>query len=337
MKDTLNKSILLFLLSFLLGHKAAFSSKTKIIESQAESEIQMLYQQLDSVAPENMTNRIEWFSRQFKGKPYLLSALGEGADAAYDQFPRYRTDAFDCLTYVSTVLALALSDNFKTFQNCLPQVRYQNGQYKYLERNHFTSLDWNLNNQKKGFIRDYTHQITDLNHQPVMLTARTEINKEKWYQFKKLNSIRLEKQNYIRQQQKLKDLKHSAAKFKPEEAVISYIPLSKLFDTKGDANQHLFKQIPHGSIIEIVRPNWNLTKQIGTSLHVSHIGFAIRKGKELYYREASSSENKIIDISLIAYLRAARQSPTIKGINIQIMERTEPFSKECKTKKMKSL
>ena len=101
-------------------------------------------------------------------------------------------------------------------------------------------------------------------------------------------------------------------------STIPYIPLSVLFDNAGQANMHLFKQIPNAGIIEIVRPNWDLTKQIGTHLNVSHLGFAIWINNVIFFREASSEHHQIIDVPLIDYLRAAQKSPTIKGINIQI-------------------
>ena len=47
----------------------------------------------------------------FKGKPYVLGSLGEGKAAIFDKNPIYRTDTFDCETYVSTVLALVVSDD----------------------------------------------------------------------------------------------------------------------------------------------------------------------------------------------------------------------------------
>src|SRR5688572_7398635 len=42
----------------------------------------------------------------FLDAPYLLEPLGEGPDGVYSQEPLYRTDRFDCVTYVDTVLAL---------------------------------------------------------------------------------------------------------------------------------------------------------------------------------------------------------------------------------------
>ena len=81
---------------------------------------------------------------------------------------------------------------------------------------------------------------------------------------------------------------------------------------------YLFSQIPDSTIVEIVRPNWNLEKLIGTNLHVSHLGFVVHTEQGVMYREASSVKAKVVDIPLIDYLQAYINSSTIKGINLQL-------------------
>jgi len=125
------------------------------IEKQANLAIKELYHTLNTMQNASMVERINWISNRFKGSIYLLGSLGEGPQARYDQFPTYRVDAFDCDTYVNTVLALALDTvlalalgtTLETFQQCLKFSRYKDGKQSYLNRNHFTSLDWNANNQ----------------------------------------------------------------------------------------------------------------------------------------------------------------------------------------------
>ena len=94
--------------------------------------------------------------------------------------------------------------------------------------------------------------------------------------------------------------------------------MSVLFDANHQPNEFLFHQIPHASIIEIVRPNWHLKDKIGTNLHVSHVGFAIRNSAgDLLFRHASSEHQKVEEVKLIDYLGRYCDSPTIKGINVQ--------------------
>ena len=130
--------------------------------------------------------------------------------------------------------------------------------------------------------------------------------------------IQISHLNAIEKTRRLQSLKQEGQQLSATVSVIPYIPLSTLFDTTGKANQQLFDQIPNAAIIEIIRPNWDLSKAIGTHLNVSHLGFVIREKNKLFFREASSVKHAIIDMPLIDYLREAQKSPTIKGVNIQI-------------------
>ena len=115
--------------------------------------------------------KIIFFSHAFLNKPYVWGALGEGPNGIYDQNPLYRTDQFDCLTYVSTVLALAQANSLEEFKKILPLIQYENGEISYTKRNHFTSLDWNKNNEKQGFITDVTRMIHDKAGHPIAVKS----------------------------------------------------------------------------------------------------------------------------------------------------------------------
>lgn len=301
-------------------------------EQKADKIIAQLYHNLHNKPTSSMSERIELFSRAFLNKPYLLGALGEGADEGqFDQSPLYRADAFDCETFVDTVLALAFANNLPSFKQCIRNIRYRNGHVSFIERNHFASLDWNINNQRQGYTKDITRQITDIANRPVAKTATALINKPQWYNQLKEDAIQIDNISDIEKAARLNQLKQSARQLKAIEATTPYIPLSVLFDKVGLANQHIFKQIPNASIIEIVRPNWDLREQIGTCLNISHMGFAIWDKGTLMYREASSVHNRTIDVPLEDYLRNALDSPTIKGINVQIVLPEKPLPDDCKT------
>ncbi len=291
--------------------------------------IDQLYHSLNQMPISDMATRLDVISAKLLGKPYLLGALGEGDEGRYDQYPLYRMDAFDCETYVDTVLAIAFANNVSTFKQCIRKIRYRNGQVSFIDRNHFASLDWNQNNQKQGFLKDITTTIKDKNNQPVAKIANALINKPAWYQHFTDKNIRLNNTNASEQTKRLDELKNKGRKLKALNASIPYLPLSALFDSSGRANEYLFKQIPNGAIIEIVRPNWDLRKQIGTCLNVSHLGFVFWKHGTLIFRQASSIHNHTVDVSLIDYLRDARKSPTIDGINVQVVLPTQPLSIGC--------
>ena len=287
-------------------------------QATPDETISQLYHSLKHNPSSSIPSRIEMISGTLLGKPYLLGALGEGPKGYYHQNPLYRMDAFDCETYVDTVLALALAHNLNQFKQYINHIRYRDGQVSFIHRNHFTCLDWNKNNQHQGFIKDITDTIRDKHQKPIVKYAHALIDKPSWYRHFSIQMIQISHLNAIEKTRRLQSLKQEGQQLSATVSVIPYIPLSTLFDTTGKANQQLFDQIPNAAIIEIIRPNWDLSKAIGTHLNVSHLGFVIREKNKLFFREASSVKHAIIDMPLIDYLREAQKSPTIKGVNIQI-------------------
>ena len=284
----------------------------------SNASIEQLYHTLHSKPHQSLSDRISFISGTFLSKPYELGALGEGPHGDYDQFPLYRTDAFDCETYVDTVLALAFANSLSSFEHYIRQIRYKNGEVSFINRNHFTSVDWNKNNQQQGFIRDITTSIKDANQRSVATTAQAIIDKPNWYQHFTVATIRIHNASSAEKTAYLASLKQKGHQLPRQVSKMPYIPLSVLFNNHGEANMQLFKQIPNAAIIEIIRPNWDLEKQIGTHLNVSHMGFAIWNNDQLLFRQASSTQHRVIDSPLIDYLREAQNSLTIKGINILI-------------------
>lgn len=331
MKYTLTPCKFLFIIIFLITGLSCYAIDPKVIENEANVSIKELYHTLNSMPNTSMVDRIDRISSQFKGAPYILGSLGEGPDARYDQFPQYRIDGFDCDTYVNTVIALALANNLETFQQCLKYTRYKDGNISYINRNHFTSIDWNANNQQRGLLKDITLTIKDKHNKSVALYANAMINKPGWYAHKTLATIRLQNGNQTEQIKRLAELKAKGSQLKTTLSKIPYIPFTALFSKDGKPNLYLFSQIPTGSIIEIVRPNWDLREAIGTSLNISHLGFAIKINNTLYFRQASSQYGKVVDVPLIDYLREASSSPTIKGIHVEVVVPTKPVTHDCRS------
>ncbi len=300
---------------------------------ETDRAVHQLYHSLQTnPTPKNMAARLDVISKQWLHRPYALTALGEGASSDYDDAPRCRTDAFDCETYVDTVLALALATDPITFRQCMDQIRYTKGHVAYLTRNHFTSLDWNTSNQRQGFIKDITETLVNRSKQPVAKHARALIDKAAWYAHSSSRQIRLQGASPQRLTHQLAALKQAGSQYKAQIDTIAYIPLTTLFDKKGHADIALFKQIPNGAIVEIVRPNWDLTAIIGTHLNVSHLGFVFWDNGVLIFRQASSTLQQVIDIPLIDYLHDAQKSPTIGGINIQVVLPKTSLANGCREK-----
>ena len=85
------------------------------------------------------------------GAPYLPSALGEGAGP--DPDPRFRLDAFDCMTFVETAVALGSATSPAEAARALDDIRYD-GPAALAARNHEVLSQWIPQNAAKGWIVD---------------------------------------------------------------------------------------------------------------------------------------------------------------------------------------
>ena len=106
----------------------------------------------------------------FLGARYINSPLGEGC--APDSDPLIRFDAFDCTTFVETVMA---NGDIET----LNQIRYKDGKIGFLNRNHFIESDWLVNNS------DRVQNVSAYYAQTKMRSVI--IDKRSW--FKKVHNI----------------------------------------------------------------------------------------------------------------------------------------------------
>ena len=261
---------------------------------------------------------ITFFSELFLNKPYLLGALGEGVTALFDQNPLYRTDAFDCVTLVNTVLALAISHHLQDFKKNIVAVNYYDSDPVYHKRFHFMSVDWNIQNNCHGYVEDVTKKIVNRSGKSIYHMAKTMIDRPNWFQYRTLADIKLvNKASEGEAKILLNQLHQLASTVKSDRSELPYLPLTELFH-RDQPREDLFDQIPHGCLVEIVRPNWNLRDKIGTNLDVSHVGLVLRLKGELIFRQASLLKKYVSDVSLIQYLRENGLSEkSIGGINIQ--------------------
>ncbi|MGB8929739.1 MAG: N-acetylmuramoyl-L-alanine amidase-like domain-containing protein [Anaeromyxobacteraceae bacterium] len=90
------------------------------------------------------------------GRRYLLSALGEGV--APDRDPRFRLDAFDCVTFVETAVALGASRTLDEAARILDDVRYD-GAPAFDRRNHYVVAQWTPANVAHGWIEDVADAV----------------------------------------------------------------------------------------------------------------------------------------------------------------------------------
>ncbi|NKB46454.1 MAG: DUF1460 domain-containing protein [Legionellales bacterium] len=317
-QNRLRAGLLALFTSLLIG--CAADEPVAYDTKQYDQDIVDIYQTLPTPISTTIDTRIPLLSASLLGKPFALGALGEGSNGRFDQQPLYRTDEFDCLTYVETVLALAHADNLPEFRQHILDLRYAQGQPSFLNRNHFMSVDWIPNNTVKGYVRDITDRIVDHQGSPVAEVAVATINKPAWYQHFTADALKLQTPLSSKQTQTLLiDLHNLAQQVQQHRSALLYVPFTALFDKQGQPDFAIFDQIPSGAIVNIVRPNWPLQDKIGTHLNVSHTGFAIRTDEGLMYRHAST-DGQVLDIPLTEYLQNHLTSPTIKGIHLLQVE-----------------
>jgi hypothetical protein len=98
------------------------------------------------------------------GLPYLPSALGEGRGA--DPDPRFRLDAFDCMTFVETAVALGSASSVAEARVALDDVRYS-GPPSIRVRNHEVMSQWLPQNAARGWVADVTAEVAGPLARPV--------------------------------------------------------------------------------------------------------------------------------------------------------------------------
>lgn len=251
-------------------------------------------------------NRLDTFSGKFIGFPYGKNGpLGEGVDGLIDQDPLYRFDTFDCTTYVETIMALALTRDVNDFEKTLDQIRYKDGVIGYLSRNHFTDLQWIPFNIENGMMEDITTSIY-----PKTKTAEALINYPAWIKSIRVEQLVLPLLNLEEKKARLAELHNEARYYTPKIATLPYIAIKDILD-----NPKILNQIPHGAVVNFVRPNWDLTREAGTHQNISHQGFLFRTGRILYLRHASTT-GKVENVLFLDYLKKFANHPTLKGIHL---------------------
>ena len=97
--------------------------------------------------------KLRWITEQLIGKPYIIGPL-IGSEETPEQFTA-TYDAFDCVTYLETCLALAWAKNVDEVNDVLREIRYRDGNVKWEDRLHYTT-DWSKYHVKRGAFKDIT-------------------------------------------------------------------------------------------------------------------------------------------------------------------------------------
>lgn len=257
---------------------------------------------------EDLQTRLDQISKSFLGLPYGKGGpLGEGSMGRYDQDPLYRFDTFDCTTYVETVMALAFSRGVDEFETHQDKIRYKDGDVDYLKRNHFTDLQWIPENVQNGYMDEINTEIVSLRE---LKMAEAVINFPAWILSHKIEQIVIPEASIELKQDRLEELKSLSSNYKSEVATLSYIPIVDII-----IRPWILDKIPSGTVVNFVRPNWDLTEVAGTHQNISHQGFLFKVGNVLYLRHASTT-GKVEQLPFIDYLKKFETHPTLKGIHL---------------------
>jgi hypothetical protein len=97
-------------------------------------------------AEPDLRKRIAAIGRHNIGQPYTLNLLGEFPYQIHDNLPMFSLDHSDCVVFAEHTYAMALSQSWDEFFWMLQRIRYKDGVVGVATRNHYTEVDWNINN-----------------------------------------------------------------------------------------------------------------------------------------------------------------------------------------------
>jgi hypothetical protein len=194
--------------------------------------------------------------------------------------------AFDCTTFVETVLALtkcaaAGKLSRSEFRRNLKLIRYRQGKIDgYSSRLHYFT-DWLRDNEKKKTLKDVSRQFHAV------------------AQRKKINYMTLNRASYPALKNEFEFQKMRLIEKNFSRKVFYIIDKNKVNQQK--------KGIKNGDVIAFA------TKDEG--LDVAHVGFAIWQGKNLHLLHASSKEGAVV-ISSKTFITYMKSNKKFTGITI---------------------
>ncbi len=101
----------------------------------------------------SLGERMRRAARLLRGRPYVENPLGGGPDQR--EVLTLSLVGFDCVTYVETVLALALARSARDVRRWLRRIRYKDGRVTWRTRHHYM-VEWIRANVRQGILTDLT-------------------------------------------------------------------------------------------------------------------------------------------------------------------------------------
>jgi hypothetical protein len=212
----------------------------------------------------------------FVTAPYLASPLGEGDGR--DPDPRLRLDAFDCMTFVETAVALGSASSVEQAAAALDDVRYRRGRPSLAARNHEVLSQWIPANVAKGWIADATVAAAG----PLARRVEQTYTAESW------------------------------ALVRASGRAIAGLPWDRLpvgrfaIDVVPPADvPAVAPRLPHGALVFVVRAD-----APGRATRITHAGLLVRGPRGPRVRHATSSRRvrRVIEEPLAVFVRREQQA-----------------------------
>lgn len=269
--------------------------------------------------------RIAAVSTPLLGRPYRVDPLGEGSSGTLDRDPLWRTDAFDCLTFVETTIALARSSDEAAARMSMPRLRYRNGDIGFGTRNHFPEADWIPNNVASGQLRDVTTEVARALGEPGWIAqARGVVNRRSWIEALPRNPV--QRANPLLRRPGAGERRELAllAQASGDEAVdVGYLRLRER--PQADLRRAI-AALPDGALLFVVRPNTSMVGPVGAVTQLAHVGFLLRDtAGRAWFRNASSGRaRRVIDVPLLEYLQRMQSTRSFAGLVVlQVLAATD--------------
>ena len=235
---------------------------------------------LKAQAPLSMAERVLARSGEFLGEPYTESPLGEGAEP--DPDPRLRFDAFDCLTYTETVLALARSTSVSDVEPNLDRIRYS-GEPSWAHRNHVMEANWIPNAISSGWLKDVTRAVGGARVRRV---------------HKKLDAAAWSSAQG-------RALHLAASERAQGTYAIDIVPVAEA--------EAVLRRAPAGLVVTVVRKD-----RPASVTRISHVGFLVQTPRGPALRHASRTHHRVVDEPVHAFLKRNLDfgAWTIEGLSL---------------------
>ena len=210
------------------------------------------------------------------GTRYQLGPLGEGRGP--DPDPRFRLDAFDCVTFIETAMALGAGRSEDEVRRALDDIRY--GQAVELaDRDHEVLSQWIPRNLQKGWIRPISRVLAGA----ATVEVATVYDHARW--------ARLAKRG--RRLAGVPDPRLPIGRFAAE-----VVPPSALGAVEP--------RLPDGAVVWVVRE-----ERLDQVTRVTHGGLVVVKGGRRWVRHASSWPNvrRVVEEPLADFVARQKVRP----------------------------